>query len=203
VSTQRKLDVYLRSVKVGVLEQDDNANLSFTYRDEYLASADACVISVSMPLASTTYTNSVTKPFFSGLLPDESARIRLARALGVSDTNAFGMLEIIGGDCAGALALHPHAHQIEPFEADDEVLNEAQLADLLQELRGNPLLASRNDVRLSLAGVQDKLAVNVLEDQVVLVKNGEPTTHILKPAIQGLDGTAENEVFCMTLAIDQ
>lgn len=198
--TQRKLDVYLRSTCVGNLVLDDEANLSFTYLDEYLASENACEISVSMPLASTTYPNSLAKPFFSGLLPDESARIRLARALGVSDTNAFGMLEIIGGDCAGALALYAHNQDIDRLQGDDEVLTEAQLADVLLELPGNPLLGSRTDVRMSLAGAQDKLAVNLLGDQVVLVKNGEPTTHILKPAIEGLEGSAENEVFCMTLA---
>jgi len=83
---------------------------------------------------------------------------------------------------------------------NDEYLNGTQLADLLVELRGNPLLGGRGDVRLSLAGAQDKLAVKVDGSQIALVKNGEPTTHILKPSIQGLAGTAQNEVFCMTLA---
>lgn len=200
MSTVRTLDVYLRGSLVGTLVQDAHANLSFTYLDSYIQSNDALSISVSMPVAASTYPSEITKPFFSGLLPDESARVRLARALGVSDTNAFGMLEIIGGDCAGALALHPHAQALTQNNEADEVLTPAQLADLLQELRGNPLLASRNDVRLSLAGAQDKIAVNVQDSSVVLVKNGSPTTHILKPAVQGLKGTAQNEVFCMRLA---
>ena len=196
----RKLDVYLRENYAGILEQDSQANLTFSYDEGYLATPDACVISVSMPLTAASFTNSVTKPFFSGLLPDESARVRLANALGVSNSNPFGLLEIIGGDCAGALELHPHKTKIERLNSVDEVLDESQLADLLHELRGNPLLGSRKDVRLSLAGVQDKIAVNVLGTDIVLVKNGEPTTHILKPAIQDLEGTAENEAFCMTLA---
>jgi len=200
VTDPRKLDVYLRDQFVGLLEQDAEANLTFTYDERYLATPGACIISVSMPLTAASYTNATTKPFFSGLLPDESARVRLANALGVSDSNPFGLLEIIGGDCAGALELHPHNGKVERQNSDDEVLDEAQLANLLHELRGDPLLGSRDDVRLSLAGVQDKIAVNVSGKNIVLVKNGEPTTHILKPAIQGLDGTAENEAFCMTLA---
>lgn len=200
MSNSRKLDVYLRDQLAGMLEQDTQANLTFSYDEAYLATPDACIISVAMPLTSQSYTNTVTKPFFSGLLPDESARVRLANALGVSDTNPFGLLEIIGGDCAGALELHPHDSEIDKQNTVDEVLDETQLADLLHELRGNPLLGSRKDVRLSLAGVQDKIAVNVRDKNIVLVKNGEPTTHILKPAIQGLDGTAQNEAFCMTLA---
>jgi len=185
---------------VGTLVQDANASLSFSYHEDYRQSPDARSISVSMPLSRSVYPNEISKPFFSGLLPDESARARLARALGVSNTNAFGMLEIIGGDCAGALALHPHAQRLRENNEADEPLSETQLADLLQELRGNPLLASRKDVRLSLAGAQDKIAVNLENDSVVLVKNGSPTTHILKPAIEGLQGTAQNEVFCMMLA---
>ena len=87
----RKLDVYLRDQHAGMLEQDAQANLTFTYDEAYLATPDACIVSVSMPLTSASYTNAITKPFFSGLLPDESARVRLANALGVSDTNPFGL----------------------------------------------------------------------------------------------------------------
>ena len=200
MTSSRKLDVYLRSDKAGVLTQQPNGDLSFNYTQEYLANGNPCVISVAMPLSVDTYGSAVAKPFFSGLLPDESARVRLARALGVSDTNAFGMLETIGGECAGALALHPLNASVAQIDSSDEVLDDDQLAAVLSELRGNPLLGGRHDVRLSLAGVQDKLAVKVSGNRIVLVRNGEPTTHILKPAIQGLEGTAQNEMFCMMLA---
>jgi len=196
----RKLDVYLRELKIGVLEQDSEASLSFTYNDDYRKLDNARAISVSMPLTAESYSNAVAKPYFSGLLPDESARRRLAAALGISDTNAFGMLEIIGGECAGALALFPQGHEIQATASEDELLNDQQLADLLTELRGNPLLGGRGDIRLSLAGAQDKLAIKVIDGKIALVKNGDPTTHILKPSIQGLAGTAQNETFCMTLA---
>ena len=196
----RKLDVYLHSRKTGVLEQDDDANLRFRYNREYLHSDTAKSISVCMPLTDSAYANSVVKSYFSGLLPDESARRRLASALGISDNNAFGMLEVIGGECAGALSLLPLDADFPVSDAADTILDQRQLAELLQELRGNPLLGSRQDMRLSLAGAQDKIAVKVIDNQVALVRNGEPTTHILKPCIQELDGTAENEFFCMTLA---
>lgn len=44
------------------------------------------------------------------------------------------------------------------------------------------------------------MAVCVQDGQISLPKNGRPTTHILKPFIEGLDGTVENELFCMMLA---
>lgn len=95
----RNLDVYLHNVKAGVLEQHDDASLTFAYNKTYLEQDGATAISVSMPLQSTTCSSAVVKPYFSGLLPDDSARQRLGAALGISDTNAFGMLEIIGGEC--------------------------------------------------------------------------------------------------------
>ena len=196
----RKLDVYLHWRKAGVLEQDNEANLRFTYDEEYLNSEAAKPISVSMPLTGDSYANKIAKPYFTGLLPDESARSRLASVLGVSDTNAFGMLEIIGGECAGALSLLPLNADVPVSNSADTILDQQQLGGILHELRGNPLLGSRREVRLSLAGAQDKIAVKIVDEKVALVKNGEPTTHILKPCIQNLHGTAENEYFCMTLA---
>jgi hypothetical protein len=61
-------------------------------------------------------------------------------------------------------------------------------------------LGGEEGVRLSLAGAQDKLAVIVQGDAIGLAKGGRPTTHILKPVIQGLEGTVENELFCLRLA---
>ena len=76
-----------------------------TDNEKYLNSEGAKPISVSMPLTGDACATTIAKPYFSGLVPDETARSRLANALGISDTNAFGMLEIIGGECAGALSL--------------------------------------------------------------------------------------------------
>jgi serine/threonine-protein kinase HipA len=62
------------------------------------------------------------------------------------------------------------------------------------------LLGGDEGIRLSLAGAQDKLAVIVDDGSIALAKDGGPTTHILKPVIQALEGTVENEFFCMRLA---
>ena len=97
----RHLDVYFRETRAGRLSQEDTGLLSFTYNAGYLAAPDARAISFSMPLQDASYDDRIARPFFSGLLPDEGARQRLAGALGISAGNAFGLLEIIGGECAG------------------------------------------------------------------------------------------------------
>jgi serine/threonine-protein kinase HipA len=193
------LDVYFNDRKAGELEQDENASLTFTYDSDYLTT-DTVPLSVSLPMKEEPFNDRIARPFFSGLLPDEGARRRLAAALGISSRNAFGLLEIIGGECAGALSLVPMG-QLPPasMEDDAEALDEYSLENILSLLRQRPLLGGEADVRLSLAGAQDKLAVTVIDGQILLPKGGRPTTHILKPFIEGLDGTVENEVFCMSL----
>jgi len=197
----RSLDVYFANDKAGDLQQNEDGLLEFTYWPNYLSSDRAVAISVSMPLQEAPFTDRIARPYFSGLLPDEGARRRLARAIGVSSENDFGLLEVIGGECAGALSLVPAGKPLsEPLLRPPEPLPDKQLADILGLLRTRPLLGGMLDVRLSLAGAQNKLAVCQVDGQIALATGGQPTTHILKPAIDGLAGTVENEVFCMRLA---
>ncbi|MDR3473441.1 MAG: type II toxin-antitoxin system HipA family toxin [Devosia sp.] len=196
----RRLDVYLLDRLSGVLTQDDAGQLGFTYAADYLASSSARVISFAMPLTDKPYNDAVARPYFSGLLPDENARRRLASALGVSEGNPFGLLEVIGGECAGALSLYPQS-QLPPSDDEGvELLTPDRLEEVLAELRTRPLLGGEEGVRMSLAGAQDKLAVCIEGDAVGLAKGGRPTTHILKPLMEALEGTVENEYFCMRLA---
>jgi serine/threonine-protein kinase HipA len=56
-------------------------------------------------------------------------------------------------------------------------------------------------VRISLAGVQQKLLLTRLPDgRWGRPVDGTPSTHILKPDIRGYPNTVENEAFCMRLA---
>jgi serine/threonine-protein kinase HipA len=195
------LDVWFGEAKAGALSQDEAGALSYAYDTGYLTGPEPRAISFSMPLQEAPYTDRVVRPFFSGLLPDEGARQRLAGALGISAGNAFGLLEVIGGECAGALSLYP-AGGAPPSLNDDgvEFLTQPRLEEILGKLRERPLLGGEEGVRLSLAGAQDKIAVCVEGDGIGLAKGGRPTTHILKPFIQALDGTVENELFCLRLA---
>lgn len=197
----RLLDVWFGDTKAGALGQDEGGALNFSYDAGYLGSSDPRAISFSMPLQEAPHADRVVRPFFSGLLPDAGARQRLAGALGISASNTFGLLEIIGGECAGALSLYP-ADRAPPQAEDDgvEILNPSRLEEILGKLRDRPLLGGEEGIRLSLAGAQDKLAVCVEGETIGLAKGGRPTTHILKPFIQALHGTVENELFCLRLA---
>ena len=62
------------------------------------------------------------------------------------------------------------------------------------------MLAGREGLRLSLAGVQQKLPVVLVDGRIALPRPGQPTTHILKPPIERFAATTENEAFAMRLA---
>ncbi|NDC10569.1 MAG: hypothetical protein EBZ75_14765, partial [Oxalobacteraceae bacterium] len=61
--------------------------------------------------------------------------------------------------------------------------------------------AGRDGVRLSLAGAQDKLPVVFDGQRIGLPTGGQPSTHILKPAIAAVEDSVLNEGFCLALAL--
>ncbi len=131
----------------------------------------------------------------------------MARQIGVSHKNPFALLNAIGGECAGAISIHPleDGEQVQhkkDSSADSPALplSKTDVLALLQRLEQRPLLAGENGLRLSLAGVQQKLAVIYQNEQIHLSKGDAPTTHILKPPLQRLEDSYFNELFCMRLA---
>lgn len=197
---RRILDVYLQDKLVGCLQQADSGDLAFTYDVDYLGDEASYGISLSMPLNTKGYSGSEVQAFFSGLLPEESVRYRLAKYLGLSEKNHFALLEAVGGDCAGALALYPNGNKPPKASDDVESLDEKRLHKVLDLIKRRPMLAGDGGYRLSLAGAQDKLAVGFKDGNVLLIKDGTPTTHILKPMIEHVKDSAHNELFCMKLA---
>jgi serine/threonine-protein kinase HipA len=202
----RLLNVFLHNRLTGHLTQNDRGGLSFQYDEAYLTDRPQ-PLSISLPLQTEIFEGDIVRAFFSGLLPDDIVKHRLARFLGLSEKNPFALLEAIGGECAGALSLQiPKSQQImgEPIDlgedGDVEVLDSQKLKEILDLLKRRPLLAGEDGLRLSLAGAQDKLAVGLVSGKIALMRGNRPTTHILKPLIEGITDSVHNELFCMRLA---
>ena len=195
------LDVWWDRRLVGQLTQDRHGELGFVYSPDWLQREDAPPLSASLPKRTEPYTRRQCRPFFGGLLPEEGQRKAAAQALGVSSGNDFALLDRLGGDVAGALQLLPPGEPPQgPHSAQPKLLDEAGLIRVLDSLPIRPLLAGEEGLRLSLAGSQSKVPVVVVEEEVALPSSGQPTTHILKPAIARFPGTTENEAFVMRLA---
>ncbi|MBI5442218.1 MAG: type II toxin-antitoxin system HipA family toxin [Deltaproteobacteria bacterium] len=194
-----QLVIYLNGRRVGHLTVEPHARYSFAYHPEWLGRVDASVLSLSLPLTPEPYGYERARPFFAGLLPEGTVRQAVARRYGVSPTNDFRLLEAIGGECAGAVSLlTPDSSPVQTYEY--RRLESESLRALVSERRWRPLLVGAEGVRLSLAGVQDKLPVYLDGDDVLLPEGGAPTSHILKPPIPDLPESVENEAFCMELA---
>ncbi|MGH2891904.1 MAG: HipA domain-containing protein, partial [Solirubrobacteraceae bacterium] len=195
---QRELGVWCFDELAGTLV-DHRDRLEFRYDQNWLAS-DRPPLSQSLPL-SGAFPDSAVGAFFGGLLPEGAPRQLLARRLGVSVDNDFGLLEQLAGDTAGAVSLLAPGAIPGPQGTDVHWLTDDGLADLIEGLPTRPMHAGeRGEYRLSLAGVQDKLPV-VLDDagHVGLTKGRTPSTHILKIPIPRLDDTVANEAFCLAV----
>lgn len=195
------LNVWLLGQQVGELALVDG-RLNFRYAPSWLASAQAWPLSHSLPLRAEAFDDKTTRPFFAGLLPEGAPRKGVALALHVSRQNDFGLLDGIGGECAGAVSLLAPGEQ--PTATPDPPairwLDDAALQNVLAELPRRPMLAGDEGLRLSLAGAQDKLPVVCSDGRIGLPLRNTPSSHILKPAIAAVEGSVFNEGFCLALA---
>ncbi len=197
----RQLSVWLFGTHMGTLSQIDG-RLNFSYVSDWLNTSNAIPLSQSLPLQSETFGDRATRPFFSGLLPEGDKRKLIAQTLHVSKQNDFALLDGIGGECAGAVTLLEPGQMPQDQDNQDLVrwLGEVELLRLLDEMPKRPMLAGEEGLRLSLAGAQDKLPVVAEGDRIGLPLFNSPSSHILKPAIAGVEGSVFNEGFCLALA---
>ena len=196
------LSVWWDGQIAGTLRIDKHGDMAFQYGAEWLADPSQPPLSMSLPKKPEAYKRRECRPFFGGLLPEEGQLEAVARKLGISKTNDFKLLEALGGDVAGALTLWPEGERppapdaaAHPMPLDDE-----HLSELLDALPRRPLLAGEEGLRLSLAGAQPKLPVVLVDDKIALPAPGQPTTHILKPAITAFRAITENEALMMHVA---
>jgi serine/threonine-protein kinase HipA len=198
-ANESRLDVFFRDTLVGRLWLDERRRFVFEYDREWLNRKGAVPLSLSLPLRKASYTDDAARPFFANLLPESEIRKVIARQLGISEQNDFAMLQEIGGECAGAVSVLSQGSfpQEEPGYRE---LGEEELHKVIAELPRRPFLVGEKGVRLSLAGAQNKLPVYMEGNRIFLPTGNSPSTHILKPPIQGLEETVENEAFCMMLA---
>lgn len=192
-----ELVVYLAGKRAGRLLRKANGNMQFRYDEGY----DGARISLAMPIQSEAHPHATCRAVFGGLLLEGDARDAVARNLGVSAGNDYGLLAELGGDCAGAITLIPPGVDL-PTEPRLRALSAEELERTIHELPVHPLGADpERGTRLSLAGAQPKLPVVRSEGGTSLPLNSvTATTHIIKPEPAAFPGLVAIEAFCMELA---
>ena len=200
------LIAFAEGLVMGTLTHGKAGRLTFLYSDEWLASARAYPLSVSIPLIPGQQGQRRIEPFLWGLLPDnEIVLSQWARKFHVSARSVFGLIANVGEDCAGAVQfVRPERLDAVRSGAEPEVLwlDEAGVAERLRALRQDQSAwrIAGDTGQFSLAGAQPKTALLHQNGRWGVPSGRVPTTHILKPPTGEFDGHAENEHFCLELA---
>ena len=209
----RELRVLLDGHPVGTLARLTSGRLRFEYDEAYQDEPDPTPLSVSMPVQERSHGHVAVSPWLWGLLPDDTDVVRRwARESGASSVDPFSLLGTpIGEDCAGGVQFVPFG-RVGPLAAEPgsiEWLTTADVAVRLRQLRADPTawlgdgLVERNPAfvgRFSLAGRQRKTALLLDGDRWGVPSGRIPTTHILKPPIEGFRDQELNEHLCLDAA---
>ena len=198
-----ELAVWLYGERVAMIDRE-RGRPRLVYTGEALSryALGTPLLSLSMPVGDRRYTQGLVSPFLDGLLPEGESRKAIAREKAVRVDDTYGLIRELGRDCAGAVVIQP-ADDPPPPRASTltaEVLGPEEIGALVENLRSAPLGAGGR-VRISLAGVQEKLLLTRMPDgKWGRPVDGTPSTHILKPEIAAYPQTVENEAFCMRIA---
>lgn len=141
------------------------------------------------------------------LLPEGKALDWAVTEFGIARDDFFGLLEVLGQDVAGAVSISRESAASEQREPHYEPLSADATAELVKRAHNIPLALDRQrGVRLSLAGVQDKLLLFHDGHSYHLPIHGAPSTHIVKPdplndgSSGSYTGISSNELLCLVLA---
>lgn len=188
-------DIYFDRLKVATVAVV-NERVQMRYDTHWVTRRGAFPISLSMPLGPDPVDHDRIIPWLANLLP-ESHLSEIGQQIGVAPQDILGLLEHIGRDTAGALAIGTPRPPGDEFRS---IPRDADLERIINELPRKPFLVGDDGVSMSLAGVQDKLPVSLVDRKLAIPLNGTPSTHIIKPDSDRLPGNVHNEAFCLKLA---
>ncbi|AGH95670.1 type II toxin-antitoxin system HipA family toxin [Pseudobdellovibrio exovorus] len=195
------LAVFYDSRPIGKLYLDFEGQLCFEYTKEWLTDPRSFALSHSLPLDSVTYVEGAAV-YFGNLLPEGKLRKLIAKRLGVSEENDFSLLQALGEDCAGAFTIGSAG---ESTQTESEKYIPISLAKISRIYAEQPIFYlgfEGKDIRLSLAGAQDKVALSVQGGKYFLPSGGAPSSHILKFPSKDYAYLTENEYYISQLALD-
>lgn len=205
---QQRLAIWMNGIPVGYWEKHRGED-RLEYHPDWITDSQGRPLSLSLPFTpgNQPYRGSVVRDYFDNLLPDsEGIRRRLAMRYHAESLDPFDLLAELGRDCVGAIQLLDIDEQpAQIFSIRQRPLSEAQIAEMLRNtaavLPGQH--GQDDDLRLSIAGAQEKTALLWHDNQWCLPEGNTPTTHIFKLAL-GLVGnmradmstSIENEWLC-------
>ncbi len=178
---------------------------------DYAADWTTHALSPSFPLATRHYQDTGDlrriEWFFENLLPEGRLRELIASRDRIDPRDTWALLVRHGQDTAGALSLIPDELPESSIQASLVPLSQEALQAKIEDSRKRnlPLMASWDEIRMSLAGAQEKLGLRIDAHGAMFLPEGTAaSTHIVKPENASADFPfcPANEFFCMRLAAE-
>jgi serine/threonine-protein kinase HipA len=205
----KELDIWLGSRLVAqTMTRDRTKKVRIAYvaeiRDEY--SPETPLLSCSLPTPGPSEPAEASA-FLEGLLPEgrglvaaaaQVQGVRLVNGAPETARDVTALLGEYGRECAGAIAVVPQGHRPD-FGGRYELLDDNALGALVRNLPQRPLGTDlTRDIRMSLAGAQDKLLLTRIGNRWYEPVGGAASTHIVKPTTTW-PHSAHNEAFVLAL----
>ena len=211
-SHARSLSVWSNGERVGTWTIPARGESQFLYDRAWRESAVGRPLSLSMPYTGDMpLRGDIVRDYFDNLLPDsEPIRKRLASHYRLASIDAFDLLQEIGRDCVGAVQLlKDNEAPTDVRRIDGTPMSEEQVErHLIGLTRPGPVGTGMDpdDLRITLAGAQEKTALLWHDGRWMRPHGSTPTTHILKLPLglvghrkADLGASVENEWLCMNL----
>ncbi|MBB1466622.1 HipA domain-containing protein [Vibrio sp. SG41-7] len=197
MSKLQQLDVFIgTNTKIGrlVLPVGTETEFSFIYEDEWQLMGFP--ISPHIPVDDQASPRSIEN-YLRNLLPEGEAFEEMIQNTTISKSNTFGLIRKLGAETSGALSF-----RVPNSEPEETSFRAVPGDELIERLERNlaPLVYWDGKVRLSVAGVQNKLNLLKRGDEWGFGEGKLSSNYILKFESGKAPCIAVNEFFCMTLA---
>lgn len=206
-SKTHTLGAWMNGEYVGRWTVNAQGEHEFEYAETWVSSMYGRAISLSMPMspAGRLYKGSIVKNYFENLLPgNDKIRERIQQRFSTPSQSPFDLLSEIGRDCVGALQLLPDGETPGDIKRiESEAVSEEDIESILINTPVFGQHQDDDDLRISIAGAQEKTALLLHEGKWMKPRGATPTTHILKLPIGrhrdhdiDLTMSVENEWLC-------
>ncbi len=203
-----ELHIWMNGQPVAVWATQRTGTPVLRYHEAWVRSDAGRALSLSLPFtAGLEHRGDAVTNYFDNLLPDSTGiRRRLRRRFHARSDDAFDLLAAIGRDCVGAVQLLPPGAAPDGWNrVEAEPLKDADVERILGSVTSDAPLGQHegDDLRISIAGAQEKTALLRMAGRWYRPRGATPTTHILKLPL-GLVGnlradmtdSVENEWLC-------
>ncbi|HAS8092484.1 TPA: type II toxin-antitoxin system HipA family toxin [Vibrio vulnificus] len=197
MSKLQQLDVFIgTNTKIGrlILPVGTETEFSFIYEDEWKHTGFP--ISPHIPFDDRASPRSIEN-YLRNLLPEGEAFEEMIQNTTISKSNTFGLIRKLGAETSGALSFR--VPDSEPGETSFRSVPDDELIERLERNLA-PLVYWDGKVRLSVAGVQNKLNLLKRGDKWGFGEGKLSSNYILKFESGKAPCIAVNEFFCMILA---